>query len=78
MMVKSQDITRLENLFKEIDTDQDGRLSREELEQFMDQFTGRTSFSENDVVTIFESIAGPTATSISYSEFITAAMDKRT
>ena len=78
MMVKSQDITRLENLFKEIDTSQDGRINKAELEQFMDQFTGRTSFSENDVEEIFASIAGPNATSISYSEFITASMDKRT
>ena len=78
MMVKSQDITRLENLFIEIDTNQDGRLTKAELEQYMDQFTGRTSFSEEDVESIYSSIAGPNAASISYSEFITAAMDKRT
>ena len=78
MLINSQDITKLENLFKEIDTAHDGRISKEEMNAFMERITSRTSFCENDIETIFESIAKPNATSITYSEFITAAMDKRT
>ena len=78
MMIKSQDITRLEVCFKELNSDNDGRLTRADLDNFNSLFKGRTSFSENEMKEIFDSIAGLSGTSISYSEFIQAAMDKET
>ena len=78
MMIKSEDIIKLEKCFKELNTEHDGRLTRADLNKFKQNFSRRTSFSENEMDEIFDSIADPVQESISFSEFIQAAMDKRT
>ena len=62
MIIKSQDITKLEICFKELNAGNDGRLTRTDLDRFNELFSGRTSFSENEMKEIFDSIAGPLGT----------------
>ncbi|EAR94959.1 kinase domain protein (macronuclear) [Tetrahymena thermophila SB210] len=77
-LVSSQDKIELENLFKRLDTNQDGRLSKEEIMNGFNQIWHNDYMTEEQINLIFDQVDSDKSDSIDYSEFITATLERKT
>ncbi|KAL4489837.1 hypothetical protein ABPG72_022477 [Tetrahymena utriculariae] len=76
-LVSSQDKVELENLFKRLDTNQDGRLSKEEIMNGYNQIWHNNYMTEGQINLIFDQVDSDKSDSIDYSEFITATLERK-
>ena len=75
-LVSSESIKELREIFKAIDTDKDGRLSREELlTEYLKHFDAASA--EEEVGRIMKAVDSDNSGFIDYSEFIKAAIDSK-
>ncbi|KAL4441167.1 hypothetical protein ABPG74_002117 [Tetrahymena malaccensis] len=76
-LVSSKDKIELENLFKRLDTNQDGRLSKEEIMNGYNQIWHNNYMTEEQINLIFDQVDSDKSDSIDYSEFITATLERK-
>lgn len=66
----------LAKIFKAIDKNGDGKLSKEEITEGYDQFFGK-NMDKNDIEKMFDSVDIDKSGFIDYSEFVVAAMNEK-
>ena len=72
IIMKQKDLAELADLFDSIDTNMDGVLDRNELEQYIKEVKELLSADENNVVDVFDQIDSNGDNKIEFSEFVTA------
>ncbi|OMJ68149.1 hypothetical protein SteCoe_34487 [Stentor coeruleus] len=71
-VMSSDEVGNLRNVFKEIDTNGDGLLSKKEIRKALESSTG---FSDQDIDTLIAKVDLDQNGKVNYSEFLTATID---
>lgn len=74
--MNSDEKDRLDEVFRALDVDNDGRLSKREIRQGFMEFCGRDKFTEGDVRKLFLRIGSEDTEYIGYTEFLIGAVNK--
>jgi calcium-dependent protein kinase len=75
-LLTKQEKEKLAKIFKDIDVNGDGKLSKEEIMNGFDKYFNKT-MNEEEVDKMFESVDTDNSGFIDYSEFIVAAMNEK-
>ena len=73
--IHKEEMDRLTEIFRTIDSNNDGRLSREEITKYIKQIMG--AWSTQDIKKIYDKIDTDNSGYIDYSEFLAAAINKK-
>ena len=73
-LVENQEKKELEEIFKRIDKDNNGVLSKEEIKQALEE--SELSADDNDVDSLFDAIDTDKSGFIDYSEFLASTIDQ--